>query len=244
MPYYVKNVIELKGIANMPIFTSTIRDKDKKELVCFDFDKLIPMPESLDIEAGTIETVAIDAFLRNTEDYHYAGKVRLALTDEQYRQRLVNCGRTEEELIKLGSQYIFNKLNYGHRTWHDWRWYNWGSKSKGYNVEFFGPDMIGFYTLNGQPTQIFLKLIELNPDTDFECWWAGEEYGHRTGHISNRDGVTIMMEYEDCSDEAIFASSYCWDDTFRKESKTNIHCLTKAQFNKKIEKLYNSNYFS
>ena len=250
MPYYVKNIIEMKDIVNMPLF-NTINDKSEK--ICFDFNNLIPMPKELDIESGTIETVAIDAFLRNTKDYQYAGRIHLTLTDEDYKRRLDNCGRTEEELINLGSQYISNQINYGHRTWYDWCYYNWGTASNGYNAHGFGQDTIGFYTLNTPPIQVFAKLIELNPKLTIDCLWSGEEYGHRTGHISNRDGLMLLEEYEDESNDSKFVSSYCWDDTFRKSSgmiefskgtKSKDHYLTKSEFNKRIARLYDTNYFS
>lgn len=57
MPNHVMNVIEMKGIANLPLFSS----EDGKKF--FDFNKLIPMPESLNISSGSVEEESIIFYL-------------------------------------------------------------------------------------------------------------------------------------------------------------------------------------
>lgn len=48
MPNHVKNVVKMEGITNLPLFV----EKDGKR--CFDFNKIILMPESLNIESGSM----------------------------------------------------------------------------------------------------------------------------------------------------------------------------------------------
>lgn len=48
MPNYVKNVVKMKGITALPLYVS-INGKEH-----FDFNKIIPMPESLEIESGSM----------------------------------------------------------------------------------------------------------------------------------------------------------------------------------------------
>lgn len=48
MPNHVKNVVKMKGITNLPLF---VEENGKK---CFDFNKIILMPESLNIESGSM----------------------------------------------------------------------------------------------------------------------------------------------------------------------------------------------
>lgn len=47
MPNHVANVIKMEGIKNLLLFSA---DDDGKQYL--DFNKLIPMPESLNIESG------------------------------------------------------------------------------------------------------------------------------------------------------------------------------------------------
>lgn len=48
MPNHVKNVVKMEGITNLPLFV----EEDGKK--CFDFNKIILMPESLNIESGSM----------------------------------------------------------------------------------------------------------------------------------------------------------------------------------------------
>lgn len=48
MPNHVKNVVKMEGITNLPLFV----EEDGKR--CFDFNKIILMPESLNIESGSM----------------------------------------------------------------------------------------------------------------------------------------------------------------------------------------------
>ena len=48
MPNHVKNVVKMEGITNLPLFV----EEDGK--ICFDFNKIINMPESLNIESGSM----------------------------------------------------------------------------------------------------------------------------------------------------------------------------------------------
>lgn len=57
MPNYVSNTIYMDGIADLPLFT------EKDGVKAFDFNKIIPMPESLDIEDGSRTQDAIVYYL-------------------------------------------------------------------------------------------------------------------------------------------------------------------------------------
>lgn len=64
MPNHVRNKVKMTGIANLPLFTTKTDEYTKEQFTFFDFNKLIPMPESLNIESGSSEDVAIEAVLR------------------------------------------------------------------------------------------------------------------------------------------------------------------------------------
>jgi len=59
MPNNVKNIVKMKGILNLPLFV--MEDVVK----CFDFNKIIPMPKSLDIESGSMTKECIMYYLTN-----------------------------------------------------------------------------------------------------------------------------------------------------------------------------------
>lgn len=49
MPNHVRNKVKMTGIANLPLFTTKTDEYTKEQFTFFDFNKLIPMPESLNI---------------------------------------------------------------------------------------------------------------------------------------------------------------------------------------------------
>ena len=53
MPNYVKNILTLEGPAQeiMDFLHTVLVDKNNEKI--FDFNKVIPMPEDLNIQAGT-----------------------------------------------------------------------------------------------------------------------------------------------------------------------------------------------
>lgn len=67
MPNHVRNKVKMTGIANLPLFTTKTDEYTKEQFTFFDFNKLIPMPESLNIESGSSEDVVIEAVLRKNE---------------------------------------------------------------------------------------------------------------------------------------------------------------------------------
>ena len=59
MPNHVKNIVKMEGITKLPLFKTQYDKYEKRDVTSFDFNKLIPMPESLDIESGSITDEAI-----------------------------------------------------------------------------------------------------------------------------------------------------------------------------------------
>ena len=116
MPNHVKNIVKMEGITKLPLFKTEYDEYEKRDVVCFDFNKIIPMPESLNMVSGSLETLAIEAVNRRLSQRRYRfqqGYSKPQMTDEEYRIRLESHEKTEEELLELGLQYISNKLLHG-----------------------------------------------------------------------------------------------------------------------------------
>lgn len=205
MPNHVANVIKMKGIKELPLFS--IADDGKQY---FDFNKLIPMPESLNIESGSMEDVAIEAVMRKLSRarYSFCEKNYRKMDDDEFKRR--SYGRTENELEKIGLRYISNKVLYGATTWYDWCCDNWGTKWNAYGFEFLDDETIKFETAWSCPEPVILKLAEMYPEATIEHWWADEDCGSNSGHRTYENG-DVYGDYDDqCSSDAYEHYDFCW----------------------------------
>ena len=89
MPNHVRNKVKMTGIAKLPIFTTATDEYTKEPYTFFDFNKLIPMPESLNVESGSTEDVAIEAVLRKIgkRRYGFLCKNYGLMSDEEYEKK-------------------------------------------------------------------------------------------------------------------------------------------------------------
>ena len=208
MPNHVKNIVKMQGITKLPLFTM---DQGEE---CFDFNKIIQMPKSLEIEAGSQEDVAIEAVMRklSSEKYSFRRRDYCKMSDEEFQKRL--HGKTEDELARIGLQYISNKVLYGATTWYDWCCDNWGTKWNAYSNEQEDEDTISFETAWSNPEPIMLKLSEMYPDMVIEHWWADEDMGNNAGWRIYKAGQIIEGDYSDsCSNEAYEIYIKCWGES-------------------------------
>ena len=196
MPNYVKNKVNFYGDAARIMKLNKFLRTEKEE---FDFNKIIPMPESLNITAGSIEQDAI-AFAKAKND---PKKLK------ELKQRCYN--HTVDEMITLGEQYLRNKELYGATTWYDWCCNNWGTKWNACDAEWLDYNYVVFDTAWATPEPIFTKLSELYPDIEFEVSFADEDLGNNCGTIIYRDGQ-ITVEYLDDLDFACEVWGYDPDE--------------------------------
>jgi len=94
----------------------------------FDFNKLIPMPETLNVERGTKSQVAL-LCVRNQglDDWaQYPWVQQAGITTPAALCK--HFGWDYEEIVKLGNQLLENEKRYGARTWYEWHIQHWGSK--------------------------------------------------------------------------------------------------------------------
>lgn len=228
MPNHVKNIVKMKGITKLPFFK---REKDERtgaEVTLFDFNKIIPMPESLNVTSGSKEDTAIEAVLRKLGQHRFSGKDYATMSDEDYAKRRKWMSETEEELQKLGLLYISNKILYGATTWYDWCVDNWDTKWNAYQNEQPDEDTITFETAWSSPQKVIEKMAqmvaEMYPDTVIEHWWADEDCGNNTGYAIYENGQqTDICWYDSCSNEAYETYIMCWgaSSCFYKDEKGN-----------------------
>lgn len=225
MPNYVANVVKMKDITKMPLFT----EQDNKNY--FDFNKIIPMPESLNVESGSRTEMAVVYFLTdrcaipircmNPDDKKIADALVENMFSENWLQEVYT--RTQEwaynapeskkaEMFSMGQIYVDNYKKYGAATWYNWRIDNWGTKWNALGTgKWIDDDTITFKTAWSAPLPVMEKLSKMYPDRNVVIKWADEDEGSNTGEIVYRNGARVSGgENENRTEAAYAAYNDCW----------------------------------
>lgn len=141
----------------------------------FDFNKVIPMPDELNVVAGGIMDEAIKiAHTRkgSVKRAELMSKITLPYDlsmggsmNIKYGPALLN---TEDDVVTLGKIYINNEKKYGYSNWYDWRNANWDTKWNANSCQIdtteAGQLSYLFCTAWCEPTAVFIALSKKYPD--------------------------------------------------------------------------------
>jgi Ferredoxin-like domain in Api92-like protein len=128
MPNHVTQQLIIVGAAASKVLKHIAGNES-----ALDFNKIIPMPIELDIEESSDGHMGLAAITGNCSKY---------LTFPWVKE---NCIRTPAEFtayvervrpqaIELARKYLSNKQKFGHMTWREWCYANWGTKWNAYSV--------------------------------------------------------------------------------------------------------------
>lgn len=136
MPNHVVNRINLEGdkekIAEM---LNAIKSEDYG-IGSIDFNKIIPMPESLNIECGSSTDKGLKAYKEFLDICTFGGANPdmdlLNIPEEKEKIFLRMCKDIKPKEWELGRQAFRNEKMYGATTWYEWSINNWGTKWNAY----------------------------------------------------------------------------------------------------------------
>lgn len=242
MPNHVKNTVRLECSTEKAkeIMAAVMVDPDPGNPEetgpgTIDFDKLIPMPKSLMIEAGSSTEHGIEIYLTavnpDTPDYDLPkmDKERFdsllsALNGERrftrYRPQLSEEDISKytryssfEKLADTGKQAIDNLLKYGATTWYDWCVNNWGTKWNAYDQYTGQDDGFQFSTAWSAPHPVLEELTTRFPGVYITHEWADEDIGQNCGRREYLNGECVGDWEPETRKEAIEFATGVWGDT-------------------------------
>ena len=186
----------------------------KGEETIFDFNKVIHMPESLNIEAGSHTDNGLKAYKDFITTYTMDGTVE---------KDLLNIPKEKEEIFlrmrpdikldewELGRTAFQNEQKYGVATWYQFCTERWGSKWNAYQTEITEDNTIEFNTAWSNVKPVVLALSQKFPDIEMNYRWADEDIGRNMGNVTFRGGECIdSIEFEACSKEAYEFAAEMW----------------------------------
>ena len=206
-----------------------------------DFNKIIPMPESLDIESGTRTDHGIELCLTAANPLvDYFGEKKMSPDDFTALLARANRGKmfgsyrsslskeeieritehdSAESLMKVGSQALQNVVLFGSPDWYDWRCRNWGTKWNAYDIAAFDEDSdtITFETAWSAPHPILEKLSQMFPEVCISHYWADEDIGSNCGWAEYEGGEQIRGNDSMSDAEATEFAAQQWDYDIEKD---------------------------
>lgn len=176
MPNWTGNSITVKGNKEkLDIF----KLKVKGEKSAFDFDRIRPMPEELDIEKGSNTNLGLacwdqEYFKKESAYPWFPDRYPDITTPEQLRTFLT---KDKPEIVELGKQALDNIHRYGATTWYDWCIDNWGTKWNASEIEGeeYGNTLTyRFDTAWDCPRPLVEPIVEMAQELGLSIVWTAD----------------------------------------------------------------------
>ena len=197
MPNWVQNNIKFSGDeAEIKKMLEEIKD-DEIGFGSIDFNKIIPMPESLVIESGSRTNKGIEMvrqYLENVPEELKGKEGTYEEFVEDMRNHSAEISDEEEKKIwDLGVTAVDNLYRYDAPTWYEWCCENWGTKWNACSCNETDENVksISFQTAWSAPIPIIQKLSEMYPNIELTLEFADEDLGHNCGEIKFKNGDVI-----------------------------------------------------
>lgn len=213
MPNHVINNIRFSGDpALIRELLESIQD-DEQDLGSIDFNKIIPMPESLKIECGSNTNKGLKAFADFLQVYTLAGTREDAnienIPKEAEEAFLRIRSDVTPEQWSLGKIAYENQSKYGVPTWYEWSINNWGTKWNAYECASHelsdDSTALNFWTAWSPPHPVLQMLSEQHPELEIIHEWADEDIGMNCGRREYKSGDLIYEYYPEGDEATIFA---------------------------------------
>lgn len=187
MPNHITNILKFScSPEKFSEIAEFVRPEDGY-LGSVDFNKLLPMPKALDIEAGSRGDRGLRLYMSyRMDDSRASTPEEKQAVLGKYRDMCKN----DPGMFELGRQYYENIQKYNSPHWYDWCTEHWGTKWNAYDCEEILPEekKLAFHTAWSAVPEITMKLSEKFPGEEIRYSWADEDIGFNVGEVIIRDG--------------------------------------------------------
>lgn len=150
-----------------------------EDSVTFDFNTLIPMPKSLDIEAGRKGEDGYAALFGNWTNVSVFDEHRERLTFKSRADLIAHLQANSPDVLTLGQAYHDNLAAHGAKHSYEWSVKHWGTKWNSYSLHFPHDDLseMVFDTAWSVPEPVFHDLAKRLPEHEIEIFSFDEGHG-------------------------------------------------------------------
>lgn len=196
MPNYIKNRIELIGskeqVGNFfTLFSSSYPATDMKPAwIHFpDFNKIVQMPESLNIESDSYLMPLENQFSYDTRFKDHLDKIRQVFS---HHLSEAESKKNKNNFLKAVENYI----DHGHASWYTWCKENWGVKWNSSECERIDEHTFDFITpWNGVPKLIKI-MSEKFKEVVINYQFSSEDIGCNCGRGRFQDGKSDFITHK------------------------------------------------
>ena len=212
MPNHVTNILKISGdeelVKRILVEIEGPYDEEEDRRSFIDFNKILPMPDSLNITSGSTTDSGIAVLRYRAGD---KSKILEMLTWHWVKEEgITDPDALVERLIEKGSANLVeaqaaldNVEKYGVADWYGWANKYWGTKWNAYSQEKFENE-ISFQTAWSTPYPLMVALSLKYPDAEFNVRYADEDLGHNVGEYTLQNGQIIdENDPEGGSEEAL-----------------------------------------
>lgn len=194
MPNWVMNRVTFEGD---PVRVHDLLEGIRPEghpLGHIDFDRVLPMPASLDIESGSRTA-------RGYSQYRRYIKAK----DPFVRRACESYAANYPEEWALGKAAYQNEIDYGAQDWYEWRVLHWGTKWNAENENSAESTELRFRTAWICPVPVLVEIGRQFPDVEIFVEYADEDIGHNCGTITISEGSPYYAEPGNSNECVLFA---------------------------------------
>lgn len=144
-----------------------------------DFEKVVPMPKTLNISSDSWLSPLDNQFARHTEMKQHI---------DELKEHCATCPTRATETIENFIAGIKNYIEHGHATWYSWSVANWGTKWNASSCVGLNENTFEFDTAWSCVDNLIHKISLEFPEVKFIYEWADEDTGSNCGTIIYLNG--------------------------------------------------------
>ena len=162
-----------------------------------DFNKLIPLPQSLNVQDSVNGSDGYDALFGDWQHVPVFDEKRARVEFDRRETLISHLREHNPEALKLGQAYRDNLDAYGVRTWYHWRINNWGTKWNAHSLKIVEPGLgeLVFDTAWSVPEPIFHALAAALPKHEIRIYSFDERWSFSAETIIRKGKAQVCVMY-------------------------------------------------